>query len=98
MMQQSQHARQEKAMLAAGKANYVGASPNVDPLVRQLGELLRPDAAFLIDTCRRAGIHRQTLRKWLRGQRTPNLLDFQALLEVNGYTLTIQRKPNEDHQ
>jgi len=83
--------RQEKAMLAAAKANYKGVFPDVDPLIQQLGAILADDAGFLLDTCRRAGIHRQTLRKWLRGDRTPNLLDFNAILQVAGYTLIIRK-------
>lgn len=83
--------RQEKATLAAAKANYKGVFPDVDPLVQQLGAILADDAGFLLDICKRAGIHRQTLRKWLRGDRTPNLLDFHAVLQVAGYTLQIKR-------
>jgi hypothetical protein len=83
--------RQEKAMLAAAKANYKGVFPDVDPLVQQLGAILADDAGFLLDTCKRAGIHRQTLRKWLRGDRTPNLLDFKAILQVAGYSLIIRK-------
>ena len=85
--------RQEKAMLAAAKANYKGVFPDVDPLVQQLGAILADDAGFLLDTCKRAGIHRQTLRKWLRGDRTPNLLDFNAILQVAGYSLIIRKDP-----
>lgn len=85
--------RQEKAMLAAAKANYKGVFPDVDPLIQQLGAILADDAGFLLDTCRRAGIHRQTLRKWLRGDRTPNLLDFNAILQVAGYSLIIRKDP-----
>ncbi len=85
--------RQEKAMFAAAKANYKGVFPDVDPLIQQLGAILADDAGFLLDTCRRAGIHRQTLRKWLRGDRTPNLLDFNAILQVAGYSLIIRKDP-----
>ena len=83
--------RQEKAMLAAAKANYKGVFPDVDPLVQQLGDILADDAGFLLDTCKRAGIHRQTIRRWLRGDRTPNLLDFKAILQVAGYSLIIRK-------
>jgi hypothetical protein len=78
-------------MFAAAKANYKGVFPDVDPLIQQLGTILADDAGFLLDTCRRAGIHRQTLRRWLRGDRTPSLLDFNAILQVAGYTLIIRK-------
>jgi len=84
-------ARQEKAMLAAAKANYKGVFPDVDPLIQQLGAILADDAGFLLDICKRAGIHRETLRRWLRGDRTPSLLDFNAILQVAGYTLIIRK-------
>jgi len=83
--------RQEKAMLAAAKANYKGVFPDVDPLIQQLGAILADDAGFLLDICKRAGIHRETLRRWLRGDRTPSLLDFNAILQVAGYTLIIRK-------
>ena len=85
--------RQEKAMLAAAKANYKGVFPDVDPLIQQLGVILADDAGFLLDTCKRAGIHRETLRRWLRGERTPSLLDFNAILQVAGYSLIIRKDP-----
>jgi len=86
----------EKGTWASAKANYKGAKPNVDPLVRHLGTLLEGDAGFLLDICRRAGIHRQTLRRWLAGERTPNLADFLAVLQVTGHTLTIERLPHDN--
>ena len=85
--------RQEKAMLASAKANYKGVFPDVDPLIQQLGAILADDAGFLLDTCKRAGVHRQTLRKWLRGDKTPNLLNFKAMLQVAGYSLIIRKDP-----
>lgn len=86
----------ELGTISAAQATYKGARHNVDPLVQQLGELLRPDAGLLLDICRRAGIHRQTLRRWLVGTRTPNVADLRAVLEVLGYTLSIKRIPHED--
>ena len=41
---------QEKGTWASAKANYKGAKPNVDPLVRHLGTLLEGDAGFLTVT------------------------------------------------
>lgn len=86
----------EEGTWAAAKVTYKGARSNVDPLVRQLGELLRDDAGFLLDICKRAGVHRSTLRRWFSGERTPNLLDFKAVLEVSGYTLTIRKSDDRD--
>jgi len=63
------------------------------PLVQELKVLLDESDQFHSKLCGQAGITRNTLDRWLAGTSTPNIIDFTSLLEVMGYTLTIQRMP-----
>ena len=66
---------------------------SLDPLVQQLKALLDESDQFHSKLCGQAGISRNTLDRWLAGSSTPNIIDFTSMLEVLGYTLTIQRMP-----
>lgn len=78
-----------KGTIVNAQLSFKGARLHLDPLVQQLGSVLEGEAGFLEEVCKTAGIHRQTLAKWLRGERTPNLLHFNALLQAVGYRLKI---------
>jgi DNA-binding phage protein len=80
---------QHKGTIVNAQLSFKGARPHLDPLLREMGTLLETEAGFLDEVCKTAGIHRQTLAKWMRGERTPTLLHFNAVLQTLGFKLKI---------
>lgn len=76
--------------VAAGRACFrLAPGRGVDPAVAELVELLRPYAGHIAALSRAAGIHRQSVRKWSSGQRTPNVANLRAALNAIGYDLAV---------
>ncbi len=85
----------DRARIASGRATFKPARAGVDPLIAQTVKLLGEHAGYIGDIGRRAGVHRQTLRKWGQGIRSPGVLQLQAVLQVLGYELKIVRRREE---
>lgn len=82
--------------MRAARATYRGARPGVDPIVATLGELLRPHAGDISAIAQRAGVDRQSIRKWLANVRCPTLITVRAVLNVLGYDLRVVRLRRDD--
>lgn len=44
------------------------------------------------DLAKRAGVSASAIRKWRQGQRSPNLNDLEAVLNVLGYAVTVRQR------
>lgn len=75
--------------MAAGRKRR---SPNTSNyFIRELDKAVGNKC--LEDIEERAGLARNTVGMWLREERNPILANFQAVLNVLGYRLTIERIP-----
>jgi len=80
----------------AGRACFKQPLDNVDPLLHELSVILEDHAGFIADICKRAGVCRTTVQRWMHEGKDPKLSYFKATLNALGYDLKIVRKRDDD--
>lgn len=67
--------------------------PHAHPLVRQFFGLLNAEGATQTEVAAEAGLSRQIIKEWRR--KSPQLVTFEAALNVLGFRLAIERVSDE---
>ena len=80
----------------AGRACFKQPLDTVDPLIHELSVLLEDHAGFIADICKRAGVCRSTVQRWMHEGKDPKLSYFKAMVSAMGYELLIVEKENDD--
>lgn len=80
----------------AGRACFKQPLDTVDPLIHELSVLLEDHAGFIADICKRAGVCRSTVQRWMHEGKDPKLSYFKAMVNAMGYELLIVEKENDD--
>lgn len=80
----------------AGRACFKRPLDSVDPLLHELSNMLEDNAGFIADICKRAGVCRSTVQRWMHEGKDPKLSYFKAMVNAMGYELLIVEKENDD--
>lgn len=80
----------------AGRACFKQPMSNIDPLLLELGGILEDNAGLIADICRRAGVGRTTVQRWMHEGVDPKLSYLRAMLNAAGFDIYIKRKVNDD--
>jgi DNA-binding phage protein len=80
----------------AGRACFKQPLDNIDPLMIQLSGILEENAGFISEVCKRAGVGRSTVQRWMHEGKDPKLSYLRAMLNAMGYELRIERIRNHE--
>ena len=64
--------------------------PSAHPLVHRMWREINAQRASQEDIAARSGVSSSAMRKWRKGERSPNLLDLEAIFNVLGFELTVK--------
>ena len=67
----------------------------VHPLVHWLWGEINKQRASQLDVEKRSGVSTSAMRKWRTGERTPRVLEFDAVAQALGFEITIRRKKDD---
>lgn len=60
---------------------------DIRALMKDVDEMREHDHVTVTELCREAGISRKAYYQWLKGERLPNLYNFNRVLEALGIEL-----------
>lgn len=80
----------------AGRACFKQPLDTVDPLIHELSVILEDHAGFIADICRRSGVCRTTVQRWMHEGKDPKLSYLKAILHTMDYDLKIVKKSDDD--
>ena len=82
----------QKAVLAAARANVKPVASKTDPAVARMNELLAREAGFLYAIAKQAGVGRNDLRRYMRGERMPRVDTLRAILNALQHDIVVIRR------
>lgn len=80
----------------SGRANFKKSPSNIDPLLLELSKILEENAGLIADICRKAGVSRAAVQRWMHKGTDPKLTLLRAVLNVTGYEIVIVKKDNRN--
>ena len=72
-------------------------APRSHPLIKYIWRSINEQQTSQELVAERAGVSSSTMRKWRRADRSPSLLQIEAVLNVLGYDLCIRRSAEAGH-
>lgn len=67
--------------------------PAAHPLVHRIWAEIADQLTSQEDVAERAGVSSSAMRKWRKGERAPNLLDIEAVLNALGLEIVVRPIP-----
>jgi transcriptional regulator with XRE-family HTH domain len=67
----------------------------IHPLVYWMWTEMNRQRASQEDIAKRSGVSSSAMRKWRTGDRSPRMLEFDAIANALGYSLVIRRKKDD---
>ena len=71
---------------------------NASPLMKRFAQILELRQESIDTICRRAGISATAVYQWLKGNNSPQLDLFEAVVNACGYKLQIRKDLEDDEQ
>ena len=73
-------------------------APRSHPLIKYIWRAINEQQTSQQLVAERAGVSASTMRKWRQANRSPSLLQIEAVLNVLGYDLCIRNSRESGHE